>query len=55
MLAHAKLAMAHSTELAASCEIVEFFISEVCRLVPTGEFDGKRRKYQTFDKSAASV
>jgi hypothetical protein len=54
-LAQAKWAIEHSAELAAHCEIVEFFISEVSRLVPTGEFDGRKRKYQALDKSAASV
>jgi hypothetical protein len=55
LLAHAKLAISHSAELAEHCEIVEFFISEVGRLVPTDEFDGRKRKYQALDKSAASV
>jgi hypothetical protein len=55
LLGHAKNAIAHSAELAEHCEIVEFFISEVGRLLPLNEFDGATRKYQSLDKSAASV
>lgn len=56
-LSQAKWVIEHSAELAEHCEIVEFFISEVGRLIPTDRFDGRKRRYlvQSLDKSAASV